>query len=205
MKKILMAAGALACVGLGGGVVAIASGSSPAPEIDRASANLQLQGKMTSKTCAGEDSIRYVTFTGAYAGGESQVLPDPTDYSLTGSVEISGFGWTINLKTDRGVLNGAITLSNSAGSPVYKGRIILVTQGLPAAGAKVPGRGFIVANFQGPDDGVKPPNHDYLVANTEFYLTQTSAIGEFGDATSNFGFKDYSAVTNTAPVVYGTC
>ena len=210
MKKILVVLGAIGCFGLGGtlGVIA-ASGT---PEVNRANATLSLQGNIAPKTCTGEDSIGYETFTGSYSGSETQVFPDGTDYALSGPVSITGIAWTINLSTKRGVFTGVITHMNTAGALLYRGSLTLITQGVPAAGAIVPARGWINAKFMVADDGVPPatsPNDDSLIANTEFKLSPTMATGQFGDLANGgtLGYKDFSVVTNVAPTPAqdGTC
>jgi hypothetical protein len=199
----------LACCSVGvlaGGVVAYAV--SGTPEIDRANATIQLQGNVKPISCVGEDGTPYATWSGKYTGGESQVMPDPTDYPLSGPLAISGIKWTINMTTKRGVLTAKITLSDPAAAvTTYVGKLTLVTQGVPAAGAAaVPGRGFIVANFVVADDGAAPPNDDNLVANVEAMLGTTGGSMVFGDAPPNFGLPDFSVVTNVAPTAAdGTC
>lgn len=197
MRIRLAIAGALACMAFGGVVVLAASGT---PEVDRANATLQLSGKLRPVSCVGEDGITYVTYHGSYGGGESQVAPDPTDYNLSGTVKVVGIAWTINKSTGRGVLTGSITLTNPAsGLGTYKGPLTLVTQGLPAAGATVPGRGWIKAAIVASDDNQSPAAaEDTLLANVEFNLSPTSANGQFGDGAGNgtLGFPDWSAVTN---------
>jgi hypothetical protein len=151
----------------------------------------------------GEDKISYVTYTGNLVGGETQMLPDPTDYNLTGSLAISNIQWTINTQTGRGVLTGKATLTNAAG-PVYSGKLILVTQGQPAAGAAVPGRGWINAKMSLPDEGISPGD-DNLIANVEFAININGANG-LGDQPGSLGIPDFSAVTNVAPTALdGVC
>lgn len=207
MKQILIALGAVVCLGVGGMVGVMAATSTP--EIDRANSTFQLSGNLTPTGCPGEDSIGYVTFHGTYTGGETQVLPDPTDYKpLTGKVTVSGIAWTINLKTMRGVLTGAISLVNSAGAPVYKGSLTLITQGVPSSSAPVPGRGWIVAKFIPPDEGATATADDNLLANTEWKLGTSAAFGQFGDAAGGgtLGYKDFSVATNVAPTALdGVC
>jgi hypothetical protein len=199
----------VACCSVGvltGGVVAYAV--SGTPEIDRANATIQLQGNLRPITCTGEDATPYATWSGSLKGGESQVVPDPTDYPLSGPLAVTGIKWTINMTTKRGVLTGKITLSTAtAATPVYVGKLTLVTQGVPAGGAAaVPARGFIVANFQVADDGVAPPNDDFLVANVEASLTPTGGAMQFGDGVASLGIPDFSVVTNVAPTAAdGTC
>jgi hypothetical protein len=200
MKKLLMVVGLLTCFSLGG--VVIAAATSGTPEIDRANATLGFQGQLRAISCTGEDGITYLTYHGAWIGSASQVLPDATDYGLSGAAKISGIAWTINKTTGRGVLKGTISLTSSAGTLTYSGTLILVTQGLPAPGAAVPGRGWINAQFSGPDDGVPPPgNDDSLIANVEFSLATVGSTGQFGDLAGGgtLGFPDWSVVTNVAP------
>jgi hypothetical protein len=179
------------------------------PEIDRANANIQLGGTLTSKTCNGEDVIAttggptpYVTFSGTWKGSEGQVLPDPTDYPLSGGLTVSGIEWTVNLSSGRGVLVGKAVLTNSAANAAtYSGTLTVVTQGVPAAGAVVSGRGFLTANILLPDDGVATsPKDDHLVANVEFpSLSPTGAVGFFGNGAGAASVPDFSVVTNVWP------
>jgi hypothetical protein len=204
MKRVLAAGIAVVLAFLGGMAVRAASGT---PEVDRASSTMQLSGQLRPTNCVGEDAGKYVTYKGSYRGGESQFLPDPTDYALSGSLSINAIQWTISRNTGRGVLTGAITLQNAAGAVVYAGKLTLVTQGLPSPGAAVPGRGWIVAAFAPPDEGTTPGD-DNLLANVEFALATTSANGQFGDAvgSGSLGFPDFSVVTNVAPkALDGTC
>jgi hypothetical protein len=202
-----LAAAILTTVGVVAATV-IAGALTGTPEIDRANARLQLSGSLTAKGCVGEDNVDYLTYRGTWSGGETQVLPDATDYALGGPVKVSGINWTINSKTKRGVLIGTITLtkpSTTAVVTVYTGRLTLVTQGLPsAAGPAVPARGWITASIKLPDEGAAA--EDFLIANTEFKISPSSAIGEFGDAAGTFSIPNYSVVTNVAPVAAdGTC
>ena len=183
------------------------------PEIDRANANLQLGGTLRPVKCTGEDKVTingvveptpYVTYMGSWKGGQSQVLPDPTDYSLSGTVTVSAIKWTINLNTLRGVLTGKYVLTGPTGAaPTFSGTVVVVTQGNPVAGAApTVGRGYIVSNSLLPDDGVAPPppNDDWLVANVEFpSLNVGGATGYFGDLAGAPKIPDFSVVTNTPP------
>jgi len=191
--KILLAGFGAACFGLGGLVVAATSGI---PEIDRANAKITLQGNLQPVQCKGEDSTGYETFSGSLTGSESQVTPDATDYSLSGPVTVAGVKWTINLTTKRGVLTGGIALGGPAG-PVYKGVLVLISQGLPVGGAapSVPARGWINAGFTPTDEGGST-NDDKLLANTEFKLGFTGATGQFGNLVPSLGYGDFSVVTN---------
>jgi hypothetical protein len=209
LSKNRFAVGCIACAALGalaGGFVAEAA-TTPAPEVDRANANIQLGGTLVSKTCHGEDGtatggpIPYVTYSGTWMGSEGQVLPDPTDYLLSGALKVSGIKWTINLNTGRGVLTGnAVLTTSTANARTYSGMLTVVTQGVPAAGAVVPGRGFLTANFVLPDDGVVGPNDDRLVANVEFpSMSPGGATGFFGDKAGGAAIPDFSVVTNAWP------
>lgn len=206
MRKALLLAGfALVCASLGGLVVRAATAGTP--EIDRANATLGLQGNLKTHGCVGEDNTDYVTYTGTWTGSESQITPDATDYGLSGTVVVKSIKWTINSNTSRGVLTGSISLTSAASNtPIYSGKLTLVTQGKPAAGATVPGRGWISALFQPADDGVAPPGDDNLIANVEFALSLSGATGQFGDAAGSLAVPDFSAVTNVAPSAKdGTC
>jgi len=215
MKKILIAVGAVACLVAGGVVVGRAT--SGTPEIDRANATMSLQGRLTQVQCIGEDStpaapVPYETLRGSYSGSQTQYAPDATDYSLTGKLKITSIVWTINLSTKRGVLTATVTLVGSTGTVTYKGGLWLITDGTPASGSLVPARGWINAVFVGPDDGVATstsPNDDHLLANVEFGLATTGAIGQFGTSPPNPGappgYPDFSVVTNVAPPADGVC
>jgi hypothetical protein len=201
MKKVIASGAALVGVFLGG--FAVRAATSPTPEIDRANATIQLAGQLKGATCVGEDQIDYITYKGSWKGGETQIVPDPTDYNLTGSLTVTKIQWTINQSTGRGVLTGtiALTVSTSTGQvPEYSGKLTLITQSV-AGTTTASARGWIVANFLVPDDGVPPPNDDSLVANVEFKVSTTSATGQFGDlaGSGSLGFPDYSVVTNVAP------
>jgi hypothetical protein len=223
MKRILAAGIAFVVVFVGGMAAHAATSRSPevagraaiagTPEVDRASATTQLTGKYSRPTfCVAEDGGQYTTYRGTATGSESQVLPDPTDYSLAGPLTVSGIIWTINLTTGRGVLTGTIKLSTSAGgSSEYVGKVTLISQGIPVAnGSSVPARGWIVAAFTPPDETVTPGD-DSLLANVEFNLITLAGVpsnGQFGDAagSGSLGIPDYSAVTNVAPrALDGTC
>ena len=165
---------------------------------------------MTHAGCVGEDNTDYVTYSGTWSGGATQVLPDPTDYaSLSGSATVTGIKWTVNSKTLRGVLTATITLTRvtpAAKTVVYSGGLILVTQGNPAGTAVVPGRGWINAAITLPDEGAAA--EDRLIAITEFKINPggAGANAQFGDAAGSLGIADYSTVTNVAPIAAdGTC
>ena len=204
MKKVIASAVVVVGVFVSGMVAQAAT--SGTPEIDRANATITLHGNLTPTKCVGEDGVTYVTFKGTYAGGEGQILPDPTDYTLTGPLTVSGIHWTINTATLRGVLTGTVTLSTTAGAE-YVGALTLISQGLPSAAAAVPSRGWIVAKFKPADETVSPGDNN-LLANVEFGLFTTGATGQFGDAagTGTLGTLDYPVVTNVAPAALdGTC
>jgi hypothetical protein len=222
-QKLWFAASALgvSCVALGGVAGALlAPTSTPKPEIDRANATIQLGGTLKSVTCTGEDKLPtgaktpYITYSGSWSGSESQILPDATDYNLSGSLTVSGLSWTINLNTDRGVLSGKAVLTgpNTAGKTVttYVGTLTVITQGNPdATSAPTTGRGWLVANFKLPDDGVSGPNDDYLYANVEFpSIGLGGATGAFGDDPGTINppsVPDYSVVANTPPKSNQAC
>ncbi len=193
MKKVIASAVALIAVFVGG-MAARAAFGGPAivgpPLIDRANATIQLGGNLKSKNCVGVSSVPYITYSGSFKGGETQMLPDPTPVPLSGNLAVTKILWTINLKTQRGVLTATVTLSTASAGTEYTGKMILVTQGLPSAGALVPGRGWINASLMG------SPSPGTLYANVEFQLSQTSANGQFGDAPGSLGIADYSAVFN---------
>jgi hypothetical protein len=210
LSKALAAAAAVTCIALGGllgGLVASAqtpttkqATAKPKPEIDRANVTLGLQGTLTSKQCAGEDGVGYVTYSGTWQGSENQILPDPTDYPLSGAVTVSGIEWTINLQTQRGVWTSKIVLTNAAGAVTYSGKLTLVTQGLPSStAAPAIGRGWIYAPIKLPDEGVTPGD-DSLIANVEFpNLTASGGSGFFGDLGGSLTVPDYSVVQNVYP------
>ena len=165
---------------------------------------MQLSGTVKGVNCVGEDGTTYITYSGSWRGGETQFVPDPTDYSLSGTLVVSPIRWTINTKTNRGVLTGTAKLSNAAGV-TYTGTLTLITQGAPAAGANVPGRGWLSAAIKLPDEGTTPGD-DTLLANVEFEINLGSANGQFGDAPGSLSIPDFSAVTNVAPkALDGVC
>src|SRR4030081_2542056 len=91
MKKPLgwiVASVLCAIVGVVAGTL-VASAITSTPEIDRANARLQLSGQLTPARCVGEDTTNYITYSGSWTGGETQVLPDATDYGLGGKVTVS--------------------------------------------------------------------------------------------------------------------
>jgi hypothetical protein len=200
-RKALLGVFGIMCFVLGGAVVHAATGT---PEVDRANATMQLAGSVKGVSCVGEDGTSYTTYSGSWKGGETQFVPDPTDYSLSGSLVVSSIRWTINTKTNRGVLVGAAKLTNAAG-PIYSGTLTLITQGAPAAGANVPGRGWLSAAIKLPDEGTTAGD-DNLLANVEFEINLGGANGQFGDAPGSLNIPDFSVVTNAAPkALDGVC
>lgn len=200
MKRIIAALATSTLIATGAGVAIAAAASTP--EVDEANATIQLApAHLTAKTCAGEDGINYETLRGTWAGGESDLTPGSTDYSLTGALNLSSVVWTINLKTQRGLLEAAATLKGAATTALppstYAGRIFLVTQGLPnPAGAALPpvqARGWINAIIN--NVAVPVPNPGQLLANVELQvLPGLSAVGEFGNQSMHF--NDISVTTN---------
>jgi hypothetical protein len=193
MKRIIAAtATAIAVVAAGSGV-AMAFVVGP-PEVDVANATIQMGSPTptpTPVTCAGEDGNTYQTYSWNWAGGETGAAP-ATDYNLSGSLKVKNVQWTINLTTGRGVLEGTATLTNSTtAGQTYSGPLVLITQGVPAAGAVVPARGWINAKTftRGVADGGS------LLANVEMQITPGfSANGEFGNG--SMGFPDWSVAYN---------
>jgi hypothetical protein len=167
------------------------------PEINQAAATIQAKPAPAFKAtrCSGEDGISYVTYRGGWAGGETDGMPGSTDYNLTGTWTVKKIVWTINLKTDVGVLRGTATLISQAeaGGPAavtYSGPITLVTQGLPGSSNEVQARGWEAdATYtNGTADGGS------LLANVEFVIGGGFvANGEFG---GSMGFPDLSVADN---------
>jgi hypothetical protein len=195
MKRVIAALATAMMVSAGAG--AAIAGASGQPEVDEANASIQLPAtNFTSTGCAGEDGVKYVTFRGAWKGGETDLTPGSTDYSLSGPLTITNVVWTVNLSTLRGVLHGVATLSSpTAGAPfkTYAGPITLVTQGLPqsTSNSTVPARGWIAAHTytNGTADGGS------LLANVELQIAPGfAANGEFGNG--SMGFPDFSVTTN---------
>ena len=194
MKRLIVAVVTSAFVIGGAAAFASASGG---PEINSAKATIQLAAaKFVPARCAGEDGIPYITYRGSWKGGETDGMPGSTDYNLSGSLTVKDGVWTINLKTDRGVLRGVAQLGGqpAAGGPssvTYAGLLTLITQGFPSgSAAPVKARGWINAatHTDGKADGGS------LLANVEFViLPGFAANGEFG---SSMGFPDYSVADN---------
>jgi hypothetical protein len=165
------------------------------PAIDEANANIQMgAAKFKAISCTGVGAVPYVTYAGTWTGGETDLTPGTTPYSLTGPLTISKVEWTINLSTDRGVLHGVATFATStAAAKTYSGPITLITQGNPAVGANEPvqARGWLAASTftNAAADGGS------LLANVELQIGPGfAATGEFGNQT--MGFDDYSIWTN---------
>jgi hypothetical protein len=184
----------------------------PKPEVDPANATIQLAAStpLTGVTCVGEDKLAtgaktpYITYTGSWAGGETESVAGENDYALTGNLAINNITWTINLNTDRGVLSGKAVLTSPVGTPpqtIYTGKLVLVTQGNPAtASTSTVGRGYLTAAIALPDEGTTPGD-DSLIANVEFgQLGLSSANGSFGNAPlAAPQVPDFSVVTNAPP------
>jgi hypothetical protein len=205
-RKFRALALALACcsVGVVAGAV-VANASTGTPEIDRANATFKFSGTLKPVQCIGEDTMPYNTYFGAWKGTEGQLLPDPTDYALSGPWNVTGITWTVNMKTLRGVLTGAVTLTNSAGLVEYRGKLLLVTQGLASTTSQALARGVISAAFT-PSDETATTNDDSLIANVEFKIGPAGGSGQFGDVPGSLGIADYSVVTNVAPkALDGVC
>jgi hypothetical protein len=193
VKKFIASSIALVAVFVGGMGVRAAldsPGIVGPPLIDRANAQIKLSGQLKPTTCVGVGGVKYETYFGAWSGGESQLLPDPTPRPLSGTLTVTGIQWTINLVTGRGLLTGAAKLSSASAGPLYSGRLTLITQGVPATGALVPARGWIQATVL----PTKPPY--FLFANVEFRISPTGATGQFGDVPGSLGIPDYSVVAN---------
>src|ERR1700722_4474823 len=108
----MIAAASVACLVSAGGIAASAFAAG-GPEVDEANASIQLPSStFTPTNCAGEDGVKYVTYRGAWKGGETDLTPGSTDYNLTGNLTIKKVVWTINLTTDRGLLTGSAKLNS---------------------------------------------------------------------------------------------
>jgi hypothetical protein len=192
-KRLVLPLAAVAIVAVPGVAFAVVG----TPEVDNANANIALQPSAAFRptTCAGEDGISYITYRGTWKGSESDVTPGSTDYSLSGPLKVSGVTWTINTKTQRGVLKGTATLTSAAANlPTYSGLLVLITQGMPVVGAKtVLARGWINAatSTNGAADGGS------ILANVEFRINGGfNATGIFGDAAGAGGTANYSVAFN---------
>jgi hypothetical protein len=193
MKRIITAFVASALMAVGTGIAVAAAISSP--NINAANASIQLgSAKFVPTACSGVGGVPYVTFRGTWKGGETDLGSAP--YNLSGTLTIKKVVWTINLKTDRGVLKGSATLVGDASSgsnlTTYSGPLTLITQGPPnVAGTTVPARGWMNASTY--TDGVADGGS--LLANVELQIGPGfAANGEFGNST--MGILDYSVTTN---------
>jgi hypothetical protein len=193
MKRLIVGLAAMACIIGGGAAIAAASSG---PEINNAKATIQLgETKFAPTRCAGVDGVPYITLRGVWRGAETAIVPPVNPYSLTGPLTIGHVVWTINLKTDRGVLRGIAVLvgQSPAGASkliTYAGPLTLITQGLPNSAAHVTARGWINAATYtgGKTDGGS------LLANVEFAIGPgLAANGEFG---GSMGLSDYSVTFN---------
>ena len=146
--------------------------------------------------CAGEDGIWTSRIGAAGKGGETDGMPGSTDYNLSGSLTVTHVVWTVNLKSERGVLRGVAEL---------------VSQALPGVRAASDVRGIADPHHSGPSFRIHRPCHGArlddaatrtdgkadggsLLANVEFEITPGfAANGEFGSAV---GFPDYSVADN---------
>ena len=202
MKRLIVAAATGALIWAGSVAVASALGQ---PNINNANAQIQVKPTSTFKVtqCTGVNGVPYMTWTGSWRGAEAG--PASGTYNLSGPVTVSNVVWTVNLKTDRGVLTGSASLQSPppSGGPVqqtYLGPLTLITQGLPDVGsaASVPARGYIEApTYTG---GVKDGGD--LLANVEFRINPGfSATGEFGDLFPSLSTPNYSVTTDNQSCV----
>lgn len=166
------------------------------PEIDKANVTMRLTANpaFVPKTCDGEDGITYRTYRGTWKGSETEVTPGLTDYDLSGPLTIAKVEWTINLKSQRGVLTGTATLKPASGGKgnTYSGPLTLITQGIPSQDVSAAARGWLVAPtyVAGVADGGK------ILANVELKINASfAANGGFGDAAPLFGTPSYSVAT----------
>ncbi len=195
-KRIVIPAAIAAAVAVPG----VAFGIVGTPNVANANAGLRLTPVAAFKAtdCTGVSGVPYVTYRGAWKGTETDVTPGSTPYNLSGPVKVAGVVWTINLKTQRGVLRGTVTLSGptatGALSTTYSGNLVVVTQGVPtAAGNGAGARGWINAATvtAGAADGGS------LLANTEFRIFPgLTASGTFGDMAGTMSTPNYSVTFN---------
>ncbi len=175
----------VSCVALGGVAGALLAPTSISkPEIDRASATIQLGGQLKSVTCNGEDKLAsgaktpYITYLGSWHGLGESGPPGPDRLQPVGHADCER-----HLVDDQ--LEHRPWRPHGEGGPgppprtgtTYSGHPHRDHAGRPdsIAGTVTTGRGWIVANFKLPDDGVTGANDDYLYANVEF-----SSIGTTG-------------------------
>jgi hypothetical protein len=166
------------------------------PERDIAEATMRLaSAKPTVANCTGEDGDSYVTYQWNWAGNETDALPGSTDYNLTGTLEFTNLEWTINLKTQRGLLRGTATLysKDTTSSPkTYSGPLVLLTNGLPNTTTEIGARGWIEASTfsaKGVPDGGTLFANVILTINPGF-----SASGGFGS--TPYAFPNYAMTSN---------
>jgi hypothetical protein len=191
LRRALTAGVALSLIG--GGVAAATAG---VPEIDKANSSMRLSAspQFTSKTCAGEDGQKYVTYRGGWKGVETDVTPGSTDYDLSGRLTVGKIVWTVNLETKRGVLSGqALLVDPKTTQRTYLGPLRLITQGLPsAAGGVAAARGWLDAATytKGAVDGGS------VLANVELKISASfAAQGTFGDAAGTFSTPSFAVAT----------
>jgi hypothetical protein len=198
MKRTIAALATGLVIAAGAGIGATVAAAAGSPEIDAANATIQLPKTTFAITrCAGEDGEFYETLRGHWTGGETDVTPGSTDYNLTGKLAVNNVVWTINLKTQRGVLHGnavltSIPATTAVPQKTYAGPITLITQGDPtgAANGTTAARGWINA----PTFTNKVADGGSLLANVEMQILPSfSANGEFG---GSMGFPDFSVATN---------
>jgi hypothetical protein len=199
MKRLV---GALAIGGLiWGGAAAIATAGGQ-PNINNANATISVKPTgIKTLQCVGVNGVPYMTWLGSWKGSEILTGPAFTPYNLSGAFTVNNWVWTVNLKTDRGVLTGTASLKSApaAGGPVaqtFQGPLTLITQGLPDQGSTngtVPARGWMNTSTYtaGAKDGGS------LLANLEVTINPgLSATGQYGDLNPSLGFPDYSVTTD---------
>jgi hypothetical protein len=165
------------------------------PEIDNANATFQI--KLTASpvitACPGEDATNYTKVTGPFKGVENDFTPGSTDYNLSGTLSWSNAVWTINQTTLRGIFRANAKLVDSFGMIVYKGKVVLITQGIPGS-QTANMRGWLVANTYtagSPDGGSVLANVDANIQTNNSY----PITGLFGDAPTQLGYPNYSVTT----------
>ena len=189
---LLAATAAFAMIGV---ATALAVG---VPEIDNANATFQVKPTSTPvvTSCNGEDATTYKKITSVWKGGEIDFPPGSTDYNLSGNLKLNGV-WTINTGTGRGIFRANVQMITTAGTPGYKGTLVLITQ--TNSSAVVPARGWLSARTYGGDPPNPPGNLDggSVLANVEAQINTTgfSITGMFGDAPPQLGGLDWSVTT----------
>lgn len=195
MKRFAVGAVVAAALALTGAGAAWAVTIGP-PVIDEANATITVKPTSFKPTaCTGADGLPYVTYRGSWSGTETDGSPGSTPYNLTGTLSVTGITWTINLRTDRGLLRGTATLKSQpdVGGPTtktYSGKLTLVTQGLADSGNGAQARGWLsAATYTG-----SAADGGSVLANVEFQILPSfAATGEFG---ASLGFNDLSVWTN---------